>query len=117
MLRRAMIILAAAMAALALATAPAGAGAGNLELYSAPNYGGTHRTVLPTTVDDFLNDCADMTELVSTLPSAQSAHNNTNFDLTFYQGIDCTEDQLDTVLANTSSDFLGDAAQSVFVSS
>lgn len=90
MLRRMIIILAAAMTTLALTTSPAGAGS-SLEMYSLPSYSGTPASVPSTTVDDYLNSCVSTYTLTSTvLTTAQSAENYTDFDLRLYTATGCS---------------------------
>src|SRR5215468_6048097 len=99
--RRIMIIFTTAVAALALATAPAGAGAGNLELFSLPNYTGTHSSVTPTTVDTYLNTCVTMPTLTgtSTFTEAKSAQNFTSRTIDLYSGTSgCTGGNFITTL-------------------
>lgn len=86
-----MISLAAAMATVALAATPAGAGVGNLEVYSAPNYSGTHVTVPPDTVGHYANTCVSVYTLTSTgLTTSQSMTNNTSHDLDLYGATGCS---------------------------
>jgi hypothetical protein len=85
--RRIMIIFATAVAALALAAAPAGAGAGNMELYALPNYTGTHSSVPPGTLDDYLDSCVTISTLTSSvLTEARSAQNFTSLTVDLYSG-------------------------------
>jgi hypothetical protein len=91
LLRRLVIICAVAVAAFALATASAGAGVGNLELYSEPEGGGDHSSVLPTTVESYLDECIDVSTLTEDeLSEAQSADNLTNFSIELYGTANCT---------------------------
>jgi hypothetical protein len=91
MLRRLMIGLAATIAMVALTTAPAGASAGNVEVYSAPNYSGTHVTVPSTTVVGYMFRCVSVDTLTSGgLTTSQSMINNTQFDLGLYGGTGCS---------------------------
>jgi hypothetical protein len=91
MSRRIMIGLAAAVAMVALATAPAGAGAGNLEVYSAPNYSGTHVTVPPATVGSYVDTCVSVYTLTSAgLTTSQSMTNNTGYTLGLYGATGCS---------------------------
>jgi hypothetical protein len=117
MLRRSIIILAAAMAALALATVPAGAGAGSMELYSAPNFGGTHVSVPETTVDDYLNSCVSTYTLTSTvLTTAQSTQNYTAFDLRLYTATGCSlSTYITTVSPNSTWSSSSQSAAAVYV--
>lgn len=117
MLRRIMIILAAAVATLALATVPAGAGAGGLHAYSAPNFGGTEADVPETTVDDYLNACVSMSTLTSTvLTAAQSAENYTSYDLRLYTSTNCASTSfITTVASNSTWNPSSQSASSVYV--
>jgi hypothetical protein len=75
----------------ALATAPAGAGAGNLEVYSAPNYSGTHVTVPSATVGSYVDKCVSVYTLTSAgLTTSQSMTNNTSYTLGLYGATNCT---------------------------
>src|SRR5215475_4656573 len=97
--RRIMISLAAAMATVALAATPAGAGVGNLEVYSAPNYSGTHVTVPSGTVGGYANTCVSVYTLTSAgLTSSQSMTNNTSYDLKLYGATGCTASSFVTTL-------------------
>lgn len=105
MLRRLMITFAAAVAALALAAGPANAGAGNLELYALPGFTGTHSSVPPGTVDDYLNSCVEITTLTgSVLTEAKSAQNFTDLTVELYRGTSGCDSQnfIKTLTPNTT---------------
>jgi len=103
MSRRIMIGLAAAMATVALAATPAGAGVGNLEVYSAPNYSGTHVTVPPETVGRYAGTCVSVYTLTSTsLTTSQSMTNNTSHDLDLYAATGCTTSSFITRVSASS---------------
>ena len=103
MLRRIMIISAAAVAALALAAAPAGAGAGNLHLYTAPNRGGTHVSVPESTVGGYQNQCVSVLTLTSSgITSAQSVDNNTSYTLDLHTASNCAATSYITTVSPNS---------------
>jgi hypothetical protein len=114
-----MISLAAAIATVALATVPAEAGAGNLELYSAPNYSGTHVTVPSNTVGRYVNTCVSVYTLTSTgLTTSQSMTNNTSYDLDLYGATGCSLSSFITSVSGYSqwTTLTNETVLSVFVS-
>ena len=120
MLRRIMIIFATAGAAVALAsalaTAPAGAGAGSLEVYSGTSGGGSHTTVPSSTVGSHLNKCVDVSTLAG-FAAAQSADNDTQYNLYLYGDTDCLDSPFYNLTSMTSWDraISEPAAESAFV--
>jgi len=100
MSRRIMIMLAAAIATFALTATPAGAGVGNMEVYSAPNYSGTHVTVPSSTVGQYAGTCVSVYTLTSAgLTTSQSMINNTSYDLKLYAATGCTPSSFVTTLS------------------
>jgi len=86
-----MTILAAAIATLTLTTTPAGAGQGDLEVYSAPNYSGTHVTVPFDTLRHSLFRCVTVNELTSNvLATSQSMINHAPYDFRLYGDTSCS---------------------------
>ena len=114
MSRRVMITLAAAVAALALTATPAGAGVGNLEVYSAPNYSGTHVTVPSSTVGQYAGTCVSVSTLTSAgLTTSQSMINNTSYDLKLYGAAGCSSPSFITTLSANSQWTTASSSQSV----
>jgi hypothetical protein len=116
--RRVMIVLAAAIATLALTMTPAGAGAGSLEVYSAPNYSGTHVTVPSGTVGSYVNTCVSVSTLTSAgLATSQSMTNNTSYGLKLYGATGCTPSSAITTVSAYSqwTTLTNETVRSVFV--